>query len=656
MTTANSPQPDRTRVLCVSGDRQTRATVTRALADVEASVAIGQRYADAIDRLESDTIDTVVLDAGTIWNASRLLDRLESEWPGTPAVVYGDGQRARTLYDEATGQVSLATDPAELPAAIELHLADATPRIIDTVVGQVKRRLADARNAGDIERAVREGFTGDDQYAFAWLGEYDRGEGEIVPWLTDQSAIDWPIQRTFSLGDGTQPLLEHVLRTGDLEVVSPVAENVEAVPLGSVAVDRDVVAAAAAPLATDDDRYGVLVIYARGPLTDGERTAIESITETASYALESVSIRGQLSQQAQSLRRYERLVEAAGDGMYVVDDEGDFTTVNDALVEMTGYSREGLLGEHRSMLFEPHRRRHDDRSAAVDEGESTLTPIDPFESVDTAATFETVLTTKSGDRIPCETQAAVVGADADEGVERTVGVVRDITTRKARERKLREQNERLDAFARIVSHDLRNPLAVAQGYLDLARETGDDAHFEQIRDGLERMEAIIGDVLTVAREGEWATDVEPLELEAVATEAWANVDTDEATMTVADSITVDGDRSPLLRLFENLFRNALEHGRGDAHGTGGGGDDESGQLSVRVGTITDGGRRGFYVADDGTGISADVRDDVFDSSVSTGVNGIGLGLWVVREVAHGHGWEVEVTDSDRGGARFEFVW
>ncbi|MFC7233063.1 sensor histidine kinase [Saliphagus sp. GCM10025308] len=152
-------------------------------------------------------------------------------------------------------------------------------------------------------------------------------------------------------------------------------------------------------------------------------------------------------------------------------------------------------------------------------------------------------------------------------------------------------------------------------------------------------------MLTVAREGEWASDLEPIDLGAVTREAWENVTAENATLTVESSVTLEADRSPMLRLLENLFRNAIEHGS----------TDDASPLTIRVGRLDrDGAVDGFYVADDGHGIPESIRNEVFDSSVSTGSEGIGLGLWVVREVAHGHGWSVSAVESEEGGARFEF--
>ncbi|PSP58184.1 hypothetical protein BRC72_06185 [Halobacteriales archaeon QH_7_66_36] len=130
------------------------------------------------------------------------------------------------------------------------------------------------------------------------------------------------------------------------------------------------------------------------------------------------------------------------------------------------------------------------------------------------------------------------------------------------EEKRARENERLDQFAGVVSHDLRSPLSVAVGCPEIAREDGDREAFDHGEHALKQLDA-----------------------------------------------------------------------------------DE-----VRVGLLDS----GFYVADDGTGIPEANRAQVFRGGFSTARDGIGFGLALVREIAEVHGYDVTVTESDDGGARFEF--
>ncbi|KAB1187672.1 MULTISPECIES: histidine kinase N-terminal 7TM domain-containing protein [Haloferax] len=249
---------------------------------------------------------------------------------------------------------------------------------------------------------------------------------------------------------------------------------------------------------------------------------------------------------------------------------------------------------------------------------------------------------------------------ADTATAGTLLLVRDITERKERERRLQRQNDRLEEFASVVSHDLRNPLTVARGYHELARETGDDDYFDRVEDAHDRMETIIDDLLTLARQGETLTDVSPIAIRTVAHEAWDSVAVGNSTLDVQTDETVAADRSRLRQLFENLFRNAVEHSSTDSRTSSGEAVEHSSTtdqskpaatLSVTVGRLDD----GFYVEDNGPGVPESKREDVFERGYTTHEDGTGFGLPIVKSVAEAHGWSVTLTSAASGGARFEFT-
>lgn len=223
-------------------------------------------------------------------------------------------------------------------------------------------------------------------------------------------------------------------------------------------------------------------------------------------------------------------------------------------------------------------------------------------------------------------------------------VVHDVTERVRRERELERKNRKLDEFASVVSHDLRNPLTVSKGYLELLEEEYDPAYVRTVAESHERMEQLIDDVLTLARQGQRGLDPEPVALGDVASEAWSTVETAGATLSVVDERTIDADRTQLRQLLENLFRNAVDHGRRSGAGT-----DDS-ELTVTVGDC----EGGFFVADSGAGFEGE-PDEIFESGYTTSEHGTGLGLSIVADICEGHGWAVTATEGSDGGARFEIT-
>jgi PAS domain S-box-containing protein len=326
-----------------------------------------------------------------------------------------------------------------------------------------------------------------------------------------------------------------------------------------------------------------------------------------------------------SADRFEATADAVLDALpeivYVLDDQGRLVDWNERLETTTGYGPSELAGRQGISLVADE----DDRALA----ECVVGVLDRGEPV----SRDVSLVTADGEVLPHRVTAGPICADGEPVA--VAGTATDISDRQARERSFEEENARLERFASIVSHDLRNPLAVADGYLELAQRESDAPYLDEIEAAHDRMRQLIDDVLTLTRSGADLEETSAVDLTGVATDAWSVVDTGDARLRVTDLGTVEGDRSRLRQLFENLFRNSVEHG-----GEG---------VEVTV-AATD---EGFYVADDGLGLS-DGGGDPFEDGVTTKPNGTGLGLSIVESIATAHGWEVEATESEGGGARFEF--
>lgn len=203
--------------------------------------------------------------------------------------------------------------------------------------------------------------------------------------------------------------------------------------------------------------------------------------------------------------------------------------------------------------------------------------------------------------------------------------------------RLTTKNEQLDQFVDVASHDLRNPVNVAQGRVELARADFDSEHLEKAGEALTRMNALISDLVSLTKAGDQIEEVAPVDLGEISRSAWGSVETKDASLRVERDAEISADESRLRQLLENLFRNAIEHGGED--------------VTVTVGVVND----GFYVEDTGAGIRDDLRGRVFEDGVTTGGEGAGLGLTIVKQISNAHGWEISAEQSVGGGARFEFT-
>ncbi|UPW00281.1 PAS domain S-box protein [Halorussus gelatinilyticus] len=351
------------------------------------------------------------------------------------------------------------------------------------------------------------------------------------------------------------------------------------------------------------------------------------------------------------LERYEAVFRTVNDGIYVKDEENRFTLVNETYAEMLGYTPDELVGRDSSFLVS------EEVLNAAEELYSDLRTGDHQ-----SETIEASLETADGETVETEASFALIPLDEERGEYERVGVVRDVTERKERERRLERQNKRLESFASMLAHELRNPVTIGQIYGQRLPSDEAPEAVEYVTDAFDRIEDMIDVLLVLARGGDAVGESEPVALADVAREAWEQVNAPDATLTVATDRVLLADETYVRHLFENLLENAVEHGSTSPRpadenaverGSEGAAADEDAGLTVTVGDVP----TGFYVADDGVGIPPEDRETVFEVGYTTAESegGIGVGLTFVAELVETYEWECAVTESEAGGARFEFT-
>lgn len=201
--------------------------------------------------------------------------------------------------------------------------------------------------------------------------------------------------------------------------------------------------------------------------------------------------------------------------------------------------------------------------------------------------------------------------------------------------KLIKEKERMSNFVSFVTHDVRNPLQIAKGNLEIVRSDNDNSRIETAHESLERIDDIIDDIKILTEQREDKLNYENVKIQDLIRECWTNVKTEEADLINNVNLEVEADRSKLSNLFENIFKNSIRHGGSD--------------IDIIVDNLNTG--CGFYIQDTGCGIDENVIDSIFESGITTGNGGSGLGLKIVSEIVNIHNWSIDAENTSKG-ARF----
>ncbi|WP_435363792.1 ATP-binding protein [Haloarchaeobius sp. DYHT-AS-18] len=322
--------------------------------------------------------------------------------------------------------------------------------------------------------------------------------------------------------------------------------------------------------------------------------------------------------------QFQLLVDSVEDyAIFLLDENGFIQTWNQGATQIKGYSAAEAIGEHFSMLY---------TSADIEAG----VPARNLQKARENGRLDTEGWRVRKDGSEFWADVVLTALEEDGELVGFAKVTRDMTDQIKKEELVR-QNEFLQEFAGTLAHDLLNPLMVAQANLHLCMATGDTESLETVDTALDRTRQLIDDLLELARKGEHIRKPEPVDLREVATAAWETANAPDATLEVEGDLVLAADEGRLRQLFENMFRNAVKHCQPD--------------VTVRIGPM----EGGFYVKDDGDGISDETKEHVFEASFTTSDDGSGFGLAIVKQIATAHGWKVTLTDSEAGGSRFEFT-
>lgn len=350
---------------------------------------------------------------------------------------------------------------------------------------------------------------------------------------------------------------------------------------------------------------------------------------------------------------FRTVVEVSPNAMVMADAQGRIEFANARTEQMFGYGREELVGEPVEILVpERFRAAHPRYLRGYFEAP---------EQRAMGAGRDLYGRRRDGTEFPVE-----IGLNPlENGGERFVlSVIIDITARKEIESRLQasaaelaRSNADLEQFAYAASHDLKEPLRMITGYLDMLTVEHGEALGPQAHDcvrhaveGAARMRTLIEGLLAYSRAGTRAPELGLVELELVLAEVRDNLASalaeSEGELDADELPVVRADRTQMLQLFQNLVSNALKFRTAQP-------------ARVRIRASADGPFWRFEVADNGIGIEEPFRERVFGMFQRLhGGNrypGSGIGLALCRRIVERHGGKIHAESSPEGGTRIVFL-
>ena len=359
----------------------------------------------------------------------------------------------------------------------------------------------------------------------------------------------------------------------------------------------------------------------------------------------------------QSEQKYHILFEESRDAIYITTREGKFVDINNAWLELFGYTKEELADLKVQALW----ANPDDRPRFQGE----------IEQKGFARDYEAKLRKKDGTEMDCVLTSTLWRA-TDGSVIGYQGIIHDITGRKRRDAErqllladLRAKNRELESFVYTISHDLKAPLVSLSGfsaalqkeiYSQLSKEG--KHYLERIQANVGHMGSLIGSLLELSRIGRVIGAIEEVDVAALLREIWnrlaVTLEKAGVEFRVREPLpTVRADQGRMRQVFANLIDNAIKFRSAER------------ALHIEVGCRQEGSFYRFHVADNGIGIAPQYHEQIFVPfrSLHPEIEGAGMGLAIVKKIVEHHGGRVWVESpsdwlraGDEGtGATFYFT-
>jgi PAS domain S-box-containing protein len=402
----------------------------------------------------------------------------------------------------------------------------------------------------------------------------------------------------------------------------------------------------ALPMSIRDELIGVLYVfraYGSG-FTSNDRRVLASFADQAAIAVYNAQLYERVSQEK---RRLDAILEYSADGVLILDSAQHIQVFNRALSRLTGWPAADAIGRHHDEVIRwAHLETDRDLSDAV-AGGWPLPSARPLY-------VEGDLRRKKGGTVSVGLIYAPLFGQ-DRRLVNIIANVRDIT-------RFREADEIKSTFVSVVSHELKTPVALIQGYAEtlLRKDARWDPRTRQeslevILEEADRLHHLIDNLLDASRleAGKLPLETEPLALDALATrvaERFRTQTDDRHHIAVDfphDLPIVQGDPTRLEQVLNNLLSNAIKY------------SPEGGTIEITGSSAGD--EVIVTVTDQGVGIPFEEQPHIFESffrgsrEYQQQTSGAGLGLYLAQAIVEAHGGRIWVESEPGEGAAFSFA-
>ncbi len=401
----------------------------------------------------------------------------------------------------------------------------------------------------------------------------------------------------------------------------------------------------ALPMSIRDELIGVLYVFrAYGTrFTTNDRQVLASFADQAAIAVYNAQLYERVSQEK---RRLDAILEYSADGVLILDSAQRIRVFNRALSRLTGWSSPEVLGRHHDKVIRwTHLETNRDLSDAV-AGGWPLPSARPLY-------VEGDLRRKNGGTV----SVGIIYAPLFGQEGRLVNIianVRDIT-------RFREADEIKSTFVSVISHELKTPVALIQGYAEtlLRKDARWDPRTRQeslevILEESDRLNHLIDNLLDASRleAGKLPLEQEPIALDTLTERVVerARIHTDIHDIQVdfpSEYPIVQGDPTRLEQVLSNLLSNAIKY------------SPQGGRIAVKGRAAAD--EVIVTVADEGIGIPFEEQPHIFESffrgsrEYQQQTSGAGLGLYLAQAIVEAHGGRIWVDSDPGAGAAFSFA-